>query len=250
MKYLYYYFTLFILLSVNLFADVNSKSTNFFNSILTQEEREYLRTNPILKVHNSLDSAPYNFIKDGKPAGYSIDYIQLLASKINLKIEFIRGYTWEEFLQLLKENKIDVVLNIIKTKEREKDFLFTASYFSIVNTVFTNKNTTYNNLNDFNGKIFSVVKSFSEKKILEEFYPNIHLLMVEDNNEAFKQLSFNKVDATINNLGVGYEVISKNGLTNIVPSFEIKDKKFNIDLRLAVNKENPLLRNILNKVQN
>ena len=116
--------------------------------------------------------------------------------------------------------------------------------------MFTNKNTTYKNLNDFNGKIFSVVKSFSEKKILEEFYPEIHLLMVDDNNETFKQLSFNKVDATINNLGVGYEVISKNCLTNIVPSFEIKDKKFNIDLRLVVNKENPLLRNILNKVQN
>ena len=52
--------------------------------------------------------------------GYSIDYMNLLASKVGLIIEYISGPNWNDFLEMIKENKIDVMLNIGKTENREK----------------------------------------------------------------------------------------------------------------------------------
>jgi len=189
------------------------------------------------------------FIENGVVKGYSIDYIRLLASKVDLKVTVIQGYTWNEYLELLKEEKIDVMLNIVHTKEREKFFSFTEPYFTVVNSVFTKKNSLYNSLSDFNGKILCVVKGFSDIPLLKKFYPKINLLVVDTEKETFKMIAFGKADGTINNIGVGDSIITKYGLTNINPSFEIHDKRFKILISLATNKNNKNLLSILKKAQ-
>jgi len=217
--------------------------------ILTVEEQRYLKEHPSIKVHSTADTRPYMFIENGIVQGYSIDYIRLLASKVNLKINIIQGYTWNEYIELLKEEKIDVMLNIIDTKDRENFFLFTKPYFTIVNSVFTRENSTYNSLSDFNGKTLSVVKGFSDIPLLKKFYPKINLLMVDTEKDTFKMLAFGKADGTITNIGVGNSIIAKYGLTTIVPSFEIQDKRFKISISIATNKRNKHLLHILDKAQ-
>jgi len=70
--------------------------------VLSQKEKEYISSHPVIKVHNEMDWAPYNYNKDGKPYGHSIDYIKLVASKVGLKIDFVSGYSWSQFLLMLK----------------------------------------------------------------------------------------------------------------------------------------------------
>ncbi|MEA3383851.1 MAG: transporter substrate-binding domain-containing protein, partial [Campylobacterota bacterium] len=65
--------------------------------------------------------------------------------------------------------------------------------------------------------------------------------------EALKAVSFGKADGTINSLGVVNYFISKYALTNIEPGFEVDDKRFNLELHFATNKNNILIRDILNK---
>jgi len=189
------------------------------------------------------------FIKNGVILGYSIDHIKLLASKVNLKVDIIQGYTWNEYLQLLKDENLDVMLNIIQTTKREEFFLFTKSYYSHINSMFTRKRESYNSLDDFKGKTLSIVRGFSEVALLNEFYPTIQLLFVNDELEALKMVSFGKADGTINNLSVGSAILENYALSDITPSFEIKDKRFNVEIHLATNKNNKHLRNILDKAQ-
>jgi len=172
-----YQLVFYILLSVSLSSHSSQLDNTFHQNILTKEEQAYLKKHPVIKVQCISDTAPYNFVKNGKPQGFSIDHIQLLASKINLKVEIITGYTWNQYLELMKEKKIDVMLNIVKNNDREKYFLFTSSYFSVVNTMFTKKGFQYDSLSDFNGKTISVVKGFSEIVLLKQLFPNIHLLI-------------------------------------------------------------------------
>ena len=51
--------------------------------------------------------------------------MDLLAKKANINIKYISGYSWDEFLNLIKTDKIDVISNIAPTKQREEFFNFT-----------------------------------------------------------------------------------------------------------------------------
>lgn len=239
---------LFISLAPISYADTIGADNN--KNIFTDEELIFLKNNPTIRVQGILGTPPYSFLENGEVVGFSIDHIQLLASKVGLEVEIVTGYSWNQFLNLLKQNEIDVMLNIVKNKSREEYFIFTSPYFSIVNTVFTKKGLQVNSLSDFNNKTLVVVKSFSEIVLLEKFYPNINIILTEHELQAFKLVSLGKADGTIHNIGVGTGLAANHGLTNIVPAFSIKDKNFQIDLHLATNKNNPILRDILEKGNN
>ena len=147
----------------NYYFDINNKMQN----ILTLEEKNYIK-NSIIKVHNELNWPPLNYNKDGKAMGYSIDYMNLLASKVGLTIEYISGPNWNDFLEMIKENKIDVMLNIGKTENREKYLNFSTPYAKTFDTVFTKKDiNNFKNLDDFKGKNLAVIKGFYEEELLE-----------------------------------------------------------------------------------
>ena len=228
---------------------IDNKNKN--ESIFTKEEKEFLKRTPILKVHNESDWAPFNFNQNGKASGYSIDYMNLLASKIGLSVDYISGYNWNDFIQMLKENKIDVMLNISKTAEREKFLNFTTPYSKTVDTIFVRKNVdNFKNLNDFNGKTIAVVKGFYEEELLNRYYPNINLIFVNNSLEGLEKVAFKEIDGFIDNFSVGNYIIENNLITNLKPTFEISDGYFSLDLRLATNKNNIILNNILEKGKN
>ena len=60
---------------------------------LTEEERSWISEHPVLKATNEMDWAPIDFVRSGEPAGFSIDYLNLVASKVGLSIEYINGHT-------------------------------------------------------------------------------------------------------------------------------------------------------------
>ena len=215
---------------------------------LSYEEQLYLKNTPKIKVHNESNWAPFNFIKNNKPTGFSIDYMNLLASKLGIQIEYISGFTWSEYLEKLKNNEIDVMLNISKTPQREEFFNFTSSYIESIDTVFVKSNVNnFKSLNDFKGKKLAVLKGFYEEDLLKELYPEIKLVFVENSLDGLKKILFNEADGFFDNLMVANYFMKNNLISNIKPAFEIKDKNFNLDLRIATNKSNTILRDILEK---
>ena len=89
---------------------------------------------------------------------------------------------------MIKENKIDVMLNIGKTENREKYLNFSTSYAKTFDTVFTKKDiNNFKNLDDFKGKNLAVIKGFYEEELLKRYYPNINLILVEDSMAGLKR---------------------------------------------------------------
>jgi two-component system, NarL family, sensor histidine kinase EvgS len=225
---------------------INEK--NKIENLLSNEEKEFLKKHPIIKVHNELDWPPFNYNVNGKATGYSIDYMNLLASKVGLSVDYISGYSWNDFLQMIKENKIDVMLNIAKTENRENYLNFTSPYTKTFDSVFVKKDQNlFQNLNDFNGKKIAVIKGFYEEELLNKYYPNIKLVFVENTLEGLKKVAFDKADGFIDNFVVANYFIENNLITNLKPAFEVTDNRFNLDMHLATNKENTLLQQILEK---
>jgi len=151
---------------------------------------------------------------------------------------------------MIKKEQIDVMLNIAKTPKRKEFLSFTSSYLKQVEAIFTKKDSNIKVLNQFNGKTLAVVKGFFEEEILRKYYPSIKLITTKNTIESLKLVSFGQADGAINNIGVGNNLISQYGLSNIEPNFEVLDDEFAVNLHLAVNKTNKILLQILEKGKN
>jgi len=217
---------------------------------LTPEERSYLQDHPVLKVHNESNWPPFNFNENGIPRGFSVDYMNLLAKRLGIELEYVSGYTWEEFMQMLPTDKLDVIINIAPTRERAEYLAFTRPYIQVKNAIYTNiNNQVYYTLDDLKGKRVALPKGFFIQRYLSKHYPAIKQVLVADQLEALEQLSFGKVDAVIGKQVVVDYLLRKHLLSNVIATQYINDPDTLSQLALGVAKKDKILVGILQKAQ-
>ncbi len=88
-------------------ATVHSQATDLE---LTEQEARWLADHPIIRVHNEMDWPPFNFNADGKPMGFSIDFMDLLAEKAGIEVEYVWGPSWDEFMGMMRNAELDCFL--------------------------------------------------------------------------------------------------------------------------------------------
>jgi len=217
---------------------------------LTKEEKAYLKAHPILIAHNESNWPPFNFNENGVARGFSIDYMNLLAKRLGIKVDYISGYTWEEFMKMLKGNTLDVIVNMAPTDERAKNFVFTHPYISVRNAIYTNLNSQiYYSLDDLKGKKVALPKGFFIQRFLAKNYPEIRQVLVHDQLEALQMLSFGKVDAVIGKQVVVDYLLRRNLLSNIVATSYVNDPRTLSQIAMGVDKKDAILARILDKAQ-
>ena len=114
------------LLFLLFFINLNFLNADELSKKLTKEEIEFLQTNQPLRLHNEQYWPPYNFNENGVPKGFVIDYMNLIAKKLNIQVKYITGPSWNEFMEMLKIDQLDAIINIAKNDEREKFFNFSS----------------------------------------------------------------------------------------------------------------------------
>ncbi|MBT4489629.1 MAG: transporter substrate-binding domain-containing protein, partial [Rhodospirillaceae bacterium] len=215
---------------------------------LTAPERQWLAAHPVIRVHNERNWPPFNFFDDGRPQGFSIDYMNLLAANIGVKIDYVTGPTWNEFLGLMKGGELDVMLNIVKTPERQKYLLFTKPYAYNPNTILSRRDAPYDDLGQLAGKTVALPKGFFYEEILTRDFPEIKLLLVDNVPESMKLVAFGKADAALGELAVFNYILGREMMTDLVLSGEVKLGGSNYtQLNIAARKDLPLLVSILGK---
>ena len=95
---------------------------------LTDAEQTWVDQNPVIRVHNELNWPPFNFNLDGQATGYSVGYMNLVAAAVGLEIEYISGPSWDQFLDMMRNDELDVMLNIVETPARLEYLTFTEPY--------------------------------------------------------------------------------------------------------------------------
>ena len=162
---------------------------------LSGEERQWLAEHPVIRVHNEMAWAPFNFNTDGEPMGFSIDYMNMLANKIGVEIEYIWGPSWDELLGMLRERDLDVMLNIVQSPQRSEYMLFTDSYVSFALALYTRTGTPQvSSVDDLFGKTIAVPEGFYVEELIAE-YPQIQTLTVKNTRDAVLALSAGRADA-------------------------------------------------------
>jgi len=221
------------------------------NIYLTQQEREYLQSHPTIKVQNEKNWPPFNFNEDGVAKGFCIDYINLVAQKLDIRVEHISGYSWSEFVEMLQTPQLDLMTNIVKDEKREDIFSFTDITLSLKPAIYTNiQNQNINSLEDLKNKTIAMQEGFFTQKFIQENYPSIKQVLVKDSLEALSLLSLGRVDAIIGTKAVLDYLIQNNAISNVLATQYIEDERVTTHLRLASAKSDRILIDIVQKAQN
>ncbi len=215
---------------------------------LTPVEKNWLKENPVVRVHNEQNWPPFNFVENGKPSGFAIDYMNLIASKTGLRIDFVTGPTWNEFLGMMKSGDLDIMLNIVRTPERMKYLLYTTPYIFKTNTILSHRENDYSNLEELFGKTVAVPKGFFQKEVLERDFPQIKLYLVNDTLNSMEAVSSGKADAAVGDVAVFDYFLERGLLGDLVISGELNfGNPANEKLWIATRKDLPVLKSILIK---
>ena len=212
---------------------------------LNAQENRWLCAHPILSAQNERDWPPYNFEQNGTARGYSIDFFNLLARKLHVQVRYESGKTWEEYLKDLRRGKLDVILNIRKTPERDKWILFSAPYAVASKSIFSNL-PGIRNLSDLRGRRVAVPRGFYIEYFLRHFYPDIALVPFPDLTQAVYAAAEGKADAVVGDYNAVETLMEHRGVL-LRHATIVQDDRIDKYLRLGVRKDRKVLFAILQK---
>ncbi len=182
---------------------------------LTEEELSWLEEHPVIRISNEMDRTPFNFNKNDIPQGFSIDFITLLAETIGFEIDFISGPSWNDFMELIQNKDLDIILNIAFSEERAKFIKFTDPYFEFAPGLFTRDDyPTINSVEDLYSKKFAVPKGFFFESYFTD-HPQVELVRVLDTKEAILAVSNGSADAMLDLMPVVNYFLSQLLITNL-----------------------------------
>ena len=166
------------------------------NNILTAQEKLFLEKKPSINiaVFENWENFSYKD-KNGKFIGYHIDLIKIINK--NLKTNFeIQGFSsWSEAYTSAKNTKVDGIMGLYWSKEREKDFIYSPSYYNSPTYLIARQNdNSVNNINDIKDKTVVSIKDALILKLLKTYYPSTKVILVKTLKQRYEKVQNKEAD--------------------------------------------------------
>lgn len=235
---------LFITLLIIAWAISCSKSP-----LLTSVEKNYLKKNDSIKVAVFPYYPPYQFTNDqGYMDGIFIEFLELIENKTDYKFKRVYYTNWGQLLEDAKNKKIDIILEIQKTKDKEDFLTFYPPLFESKHVIVQKKeDSIIKNLKKFGTKKLILPYKYSIVEIIQKKYPSITIGYGKDELECLQKVNTGEYDAYIGPKAVIKYLITKNNLNNVIISSEL-DVSYSPGF--AVVKDNKILQSIIKKSLN
>ena len=177
---------------------------------LTAEERTWLSSHPVLTASNRFNRPPFDFLSNGRPAGFGIDYLNLLTSKIGLKINYISDNSWAKLLEKFKNKEIDIIHSVIENPTRNEYTKFSSSYLTVPSVSMGRIGSPrLNDISDLENKRIGVVRGTSLEDLYRLKYPNLELVKFDTVTDALFALSSSKIDVIIYQFPYFYQLLDR-----------------------------------------
>lgn len=218
---------------------------NFF---LNDEEKDYLEKKKFITMCVNPNRMPYEKIENNKHIGMTADYIKLIEQEIKIPITLIPTKTWSESLKLGGNRVCDIFSLIMDTPSNEKFLNFTTPYITTPLFVATDINTPFiDNFSQIKNKKIAIVKEHGIGYLLENKYPNITFINVENMEDGLNLVQKGEVFGFIGALPIiGYHIQE-----NYIGQLKISGKLDEIlNLGIGTRNDEPILNDIFNKAIN
>lgn len=215
---------------------------------LAPEEVSFLQKNPLIRVANEMDWPPFDYMRNGKPAGFVMDYLDLIGETIGIKFDIINGFSWPQLLEMGRQKQIDLFPGIWKTRERESFLIFTQPYMKLVK-VLVSKDSTWNrfkSLSELKNKKIALPKGYALTELIIQEHPGPEYIIVNNTTQGLNQLALGMVDGFVGTLGVINHIIKSHFINDIKVIMEVEVSR-ELPLQMAVRNDWPMMQNILNK---
>ncbi|MDD2462976.1 MAG: PAS domain S-box protein [Desulfobulbus sp.] len=170
-----------------------------------------------LQSASELDYPPFAIVhSDGTAGGFSVDLLEEAAHAAGLTVTFKVGQ-WSQIKEELARGELDVLPIVSYSEERDKIYDFTAPYLTMNGVVFVRKGYhEIKTLSDLKGKEVLVMNGDTAHEYLMRKNLTDSIITTPSFEQAFRLLAAGKHDAVVVQQIVGFEIIKKLGLTNIV----------------------------------
>ncbi|NVJ62513.1 MAG: transporter substrate-binding domain-containing protein [Gammaproteobacteria bacterium] len=218
--------------------------------VLSGEEMNYVKENPVITVSNMIDYPPYEYTVSGSPRGYSVDLIKLLAQKIGIQTDFKNGYTFSQLLELFFDNKLDLMTTVMQTERRRE---FGEFSLPIVETeiIVASKlqDKTFSSLEDLKGYRIAAQNQYAVTQYLQKRLPDQTFIEFDDTQSALEGLINNSVDVVLDHRTVIEYITKYHFMNNVFLSDPIKELSNQSDfaLHFLAPKNNKVLIGMLNR---
>lgn len=150
-----------------------------------------------LKIATPSDIPPYSFINaENEISGMFIDYWRLWSEKTGVKIKFIPSF-WNETLDNIKNEKVDIHSGLFKTKNRKEYLKYLNAIYNVNSSIFVLKNKNIHTISELNGKTLGFLKGTYFETYFAKNYPLIHTKTYLDYKDFKEDVMNNKIDAFI-----------------------------------------------------
>ena len=167
-------------------SEAGSASGNTQNSTNAKARTlDEIKKSGELRVAVFSDKAPFGYVdKDGKYAGYDIEFAQALADGLGVKPVYT-SVDPAARVDVLASNKVDVTLaNFTETPERAEKVDFSKPYMKVALGIVAPDAAPIKDVKDLNGKTLIVAKGTTAETYFEKNHPEIKLQKYDAYAEA------------------------------------------------------------------
>lgn len=106
----------------------------------------------------------HSFDEDGKPIGFCIDYLNVIADATGWEYEFVEIKDFMEGLEMLENQEIDLISPAMMTDERKEAFAYSEMHFgteySVLLTTYDRDDLFYQDYENYNGLKVAVLDGY------------------------------------------------------------------------------------------
>ncbi|HCP96190.1 MAG TPA: phosphohydrolase [Pseudoalteromonas sp.] len=159
--------------------DKVDKNKSLKQLTLSEQQQKVIAQYPTITVSNETNWAPMDFSVSGTPNGYSIEYINAIVQLLGIKINYVNGLSWQELLNLFKNNQIDVLHPVVNTTTNNTLGMLSTPMVNLpLSIVNQQNNPPITHIQQLAGKSVAVGEGWSIVKTLQAQFPEINLVEV------------------------------------------------------------------------
>ncbi|GAB6060585.1 response regulator [Desulfonatronum parangueonense] len=214
---------------------------------LTPAEQAYLRELGKVTMCVDPDWEPYERLDgQGNFTGIAADLVAIVSQRLNIPFVIVPTVDWDETLKVSQRGGCMIIPFLNQTPAREEWLIFTEPLFTNPNVFITrNEHDFISDPAELVDRTVVLPRGTSMEEFLRRDYPNLNIITVESENEAFRMVSEGKADMTLRSLTIAAYTIRRDGWFNLKIAGQYPNY-FN-RLRMGVVMDMPELRDILSK---
>ena len=206
----------------------------------------FVAAHPVWRASGDPTWRPYSFRgPDGRMAGLDVEFSQVLAERVGVRIEWVDVPSWPEAVRRFRAGEIDLLMGTADTVEREAEMLFTRPYAASPVAVITRLDAPFFvTLHDLAGQTVAAPEGHATTDYLRRVRSDLRLVVVPDLDAAVEAVAAGRADAMVAGLVPAATTIAARGLDGLKVA-GLVDARF--DLCVAVRRDWPQARDLLDR---